>query len=255
MGARNAYTHLLALSAKTPNELQHRLGHLFGRILYTEKGADGFAVCTDELFGGCQHELLAQAVADKGTSVITSLDSACISNLGKGHEITCEHGLGHGLIQYFGYSFSNLVTSLHTCSTLKSEHQTKGCFGGVLMEYNLHTMSDVHERPATASNLYSPCEKLEPVYTAACYFWLPQWWYKAKIKETALSRRFEEVGSLCLKALTPNARASCFEGIGYGGTPLVEFDREKTIQLCHNASHGNSLYEKKCWDEASLAVH
>ncbi|MEK7628211.1 MAG: hypothetical protein AAB421_02195 [Patescibacteria group bacterium] len=252
-GAVAAHDTLLKIASQASDQDQHKLGHLFGKALYTTNGLAGFPICGVELNGGCVHEFVASAVHDQGVGVVQKLNSACQTRFTENDAITCQHGLGHGLITYFGYDTEALSKSLDACATITSKNHTKGCYGGAFMEYNLRTMRENTTRDYNSTQPFSPCFDLAPIYQNSCFFWLQQLWFRTEYNEKHTEETFAEVGSLCQK-LEPVFREACFSGVGYGGAPEAGLNSEKTHAFCRAASRGDAQDFADCWVEAQKAV-
>ena len=251
IGAQAVYKELVSREAARPNSEQHASGHLFGRLLYEAEGIQGVSICDQNLFAGCFHEFIARAIIDKGFSVIQRMETACEA---QSWPVACQHGIGHGLIAYLGYTTLSLNKALDECSKLPERDPTKGCYGGALMEMNLQTMNGAIPRLFSENKPRGICDEVAKVYRPSCFFWLPQWWRESHLKNLSLSEMFAGQGSLCIEtAANREERKFCFEGIGYTVPPAVEFDFEKSKALCEDVS-SDAQDQTYCWDVASEAA-
>ncbi len=154
--------------------MQHTEAHIFGGALYATEGLNGISTCDARFSSGCFHEFIGRAIADDGLSVVTQLNTVCTNKGG------CQHGIGHGLISYLGYSPEDLTKSIAICAGLPGEEMLDGCMGGSFMEYNMRTMLQVSNgavRPATSTkDLLDPCDRFSGEAQRSCMLYQPQWW-------------------------------------------------------------------------------
>lgn len=250
LGPKEAYRELVQRAGQFDSDQQHGLGHYFGRALYEEEGISGFSVCGDSLFGGCMHEFVAAAIQASGTDILATLNADCTDTSKNPNPTSCQHGLGHGLMNYLGYTEQNLQKALEDCSLLDSQDPTKGCYGGTFMEFNLHTVARSSNRPFSAADPYAPCDRLSAAYAPACYFWLPQWIRNIQKLPRTASETFKTLGTYCSAAPSSAYATACFQGLGYEASPAAAFDHAKARTFC-DASSENQQYRDACWSVAS----
>ena len=118
---------------------RHAVAHEFGALLYQMEGLDALSVCDDAFFFGCHHAFLGEAISDHGVEAIHIMDEACNESF---TDSACQHGIGHGLVSYYGYDRDDLDKALEQCGTLTDKGPAAGCGGGVFMEYNFRTMAN-----------------------------------------------------------------------------------------------------------------
>lgn len=245
--AVGAFEFFKTENAKRPVPAQHTAAHLFGEVLYEKKGLEGLSVCDGSFGFGCFHTLIGLAIADHGTGVVKDLDAACITAYGPGGT-GCFHGLGHGLLSYFGYTNIGADRALSLCGTLSWQRPLGGCADGVFMEYNFRTMEadpSKQYRPFTEADTYEPCLSLS-MYAEGCYFGLPAWWATALPNDTSLPAR---LGALCEGVATGDLKRSCYRGIGYGILPVIEFEATRGESFCDATAKG----EARVWCREGLA--
>lgn len=252
LGAEQAYQKLLTSYASSTGTIQHREAHDFGRMLYQERGKDGFTVCTDAFNGGCLHEFLGTIIKYEGVQIVHDLNIACLKKYGATGAISCQHGFGHGLVAYYGYTELELTHALTICSNIEEANPTKGCFGGAFMEYDSRTMAEGKIRPFDVANPFALCKKIGKEYQHACYYWSAQWMLEVLYEKDFGVTAFAGVGKRCQTLPDTDAR-SCFEGLGYFAPPAAEFVRAKAKALCM-ATSASPEYQSVCWDEASQNV-
>lgn len=227
-GAPAAYVALKREYAAAPHGKRHEMTHLFGEVLYQSAGVDGIAVCDGENEFGCYHGFLSRAVRDRGTGIIHELDAACIRHLGP-TEHACQHGIGHGILEYLGRE--KLVEALDLCAQLSWKAEIGGCSGGVFMEYNLPTVLTADGvatgvRPLTGTNVFEPCDSIPAQYRIGCLFTIVQWWGRL------YDHDFARLGQLCMQLTVPKERTTCFEGVGQIAAPTNNYNVDRTIAAC-----------------------
>ena len=113
--------------------VSHEIGHVaFSKnqsVVNSLKGMDG-NICR----GGYFHGVLASYfhnIEESGASFPDSFRTICDDLIGTSNYQDCIHGLGHGLVHYFG---DNLESSLQKCHEM-SFYQNRLCVKGVMMQY------------------------------------------------------------------------------------------------------------------------
>ncbi len=136
-GAEYAF-EVLRRADLPPNTDLHLLGHAVGEVLYTQKGVEGIADCTENFRNACSHAIVIGTLNEYGTGGTTQkmIDDACKKAPGgKGAYTMCYHGLGHGVFAYFGYSLEKTVSWCKKMGTpLFHDEQFTQCVGGATME-------------------------------------------------------------------------------------------------------------------------
>ncbi len=252
LGPDAAYRKLLGATASSTESIKHLNGHLFGGALYDVAGLPGFSACGMELNGGCLHEFVARAIQDSGLPIIGTLSEDCIGRFGLMGATACQHGIGHGLVGYLGYTDAALEDSLEACATLTAANPVRGCYGGAFMEFTTRTMAENVLLEFSTAAPFSHCAKVSDAFRPACYFWTPTWALESLFGATRDRETYAAVGALCAKA--PEAYASsCYGGLGYFAPPSAGFDREKTEALCDSVSSAPEP-RAACWEVAKEAV-
>ncbi len=247
IGGKSAYTVFAESVATATPQSQHESVHAFGAALYTVEGIAGLPVCDDRFSFGCFHEFLGRAIADRGLESVSALDEGCFSVLTTS-QLSCSHGIGHGILAYLGYEHADLERALATCRGLPHFDPIGGCYGGVFMEYNFQTMlgRDGITRAVLEGDVLYPCNQLSDEYTDACAYWQPQWWNQVLKQDLAESEaRFARIGALCSSLGKEGRVRMCFEGVGNIIGPVVDFDGRRAAQLCEHSS-GDSRYQLFC---------
>ncbi len=218
----------------------HTSAHIFGEVLYEKVGLPGFSVC-DAGFGfGCYHSFVSFAIAEHGIVVAQELDKECVSSYGLAG-LGCSHGIGHGVLSYYGYGKKGIETALSVCDSLLWKRPYGGCRDGVFMEYNFRIMEaepTKRNRPFSIESRNEPCDFVQKDSRMACYFNQPEWWRASLMNEPDL---IEKLVGFCEEVSNENERQSCFRGIGYSHAPQVHFDPSEGSKFCdkiHSPSNG-----------------
>lgn len=232
VGGENAYKELAAFVSPMDASVQHDLAHAFGEALFREDGAAGISVCDSRFSYGCYHQLVGDAIAASGLPAINSINAECLKLSFSG---PCQHGIGHGLVGYLGYTQSALQKAIAECTALKTAGATlQGCYGGAFMEYNMRTLASSSTRPLS-SDRFSPCDSYTGEAQASCYLYQPQWWWTAfSEKGESKGGVLQEMGDLCATR-SGIAREACYEGIGEMVPQAESYGSTATLSLCDEA--------------------
>lgn len=232
-----------------PIRSQHDYAHLFGGALYTAEGIEGISYCDTQFSYGCFHEFIGSAIVEHGVEAAPLLNEQCIKSLGIANAGFCQHGVGHGLQTFYGYTVENLDEALSLCAELPNNDIVGGCAGGIFMEYNMRTMieADVIERRPIAGNPYEPCQSLTGDALEACVYWQPQWWHEVQFDGSDKKEFFTIMGAQCRGMLTDTRPLSrCFEGIGNVIPSLRHLKLSEARALCESAGKEHSLLVQAC---------
>lgn len=207
---------------------QHQAAHLFGEALYEKGGLDLFSTC-DQSFGfGCYHSFISLALKEHGESVAQELDAKCVAAYGV-EGLGCSHGIGHGLLSYFGYDIGGLGKALTLCESLAWKHPYGGCRDGVFMEYDFQTMAQGDGgsiRPVDPKKPLLPCTEVDTDSRVACFFGLPALWIASNVAA------IDGMAAWCEAITSVAGRAACYRGIGYGNAPVVSFSVPEIVTAC-----------------------
>lgn len=237
IGTRNAYAEFKEQTFPLDFGLQHLRAHMMGELLYEKEGIAGLAVCDASFAFGCYHSFFGRALSEHGDSVISELDAACVKQygpLGTG----CQHGIGHGIVEYTGGV--DIRAALKLCVRTTQLRPYFGCTSGVFMEYNTPTIvaaasSRNSIRDLNTEDPYEPCDTTVPKeFRESCYYELASWWH------SVLHGDFEKMGSLCVQITAGREREACLLGIGTIAAPLLSYDVTKTIAVCENMPDKNA---------------
>jgi hypothetical protein len=202
LGSAGAWTELKQTYAKAGPGVQHTLAHLFGSILFEKNGLEGIAVCDAAFAYGCYHSFFGGALAAHGLDIVPSLVRDCHGSLG------CEHGIGHGLMEFFGPG--HFLEALEACPP--ETNPFRGCAAGVFMEYNVPMaldgdLSAPGPRRFDPAKPYDPCPQVPERFRAACYHELPAWWRQTYGLDEKVFREF------CGEISLSSEREACLFGI------------------------------------------
>lgn len=234
-GGTDAYERMAQDSQNLPYAVQHTRAHNFGAALYMESGVDGLSVCDARFSFGCFHEFLGRAIADLGIESVNELNQRCRDALGT-QSLSCQHGIGHGVLAFFGYEKEHLDQALDICKNMPFNDPIGGCYGGVFMEYNVRTMWGEEALPREyTGDPHAPCSSYDTEFQTACYYWLPQWWRMNVAQATSSpvsAKEYALMGAICKDIADPNIRLHCYEGIGNVTGQDAGFSADTSIQLC-----------------------
>lgn len=205
-GGVRAYAEFKKLNADMPIERAHFAAHVIGISLFEKFGIYGLSACDSEFGFGCFHGFFSAAVSAGGESQIKKLDDVCVETygvLGTG----CQHGIGHGILEYAGYA--RITDALDLCKKETTQVvPLLGCTSGVFMEYffPLQGTGDALSssiRPLDTVNPYDPCPIVPMAFQASCYFELGQRFHQLPTDDSMLCAFLQEEN-----------RGNCFLGVG-----------------------------------------
>lgn len=203
----------------------HILAHIFGEALYTSLGLEGIKICDWAYTSGCFHSFYSEAIADQGVNVTKILDDECLGILGKKY-LSCQHGIGHGLVYEFGYELENLIGTLKICESLNFPHQLFGCESGAFMEFNQRTMSEAGMRLVSDKDIFYPCNDVPEVYRDNCYYEFSQWHLNIN------GNNYTDTAAKCSSLNNVLNKQACFYGlIMISGAFLIE-DADTVARMC-----------------------
>ena len=210
----------------------HTLAHFLGKKYYNLYNSPmkalnlGGKSCSDGYYHGVIEEYARQIDSDTYTKQINDI---CASILDKYLNMDCIHGIGHGS---YIIAKRNPVVASKICNNLASDFNILMCTSGVFMQFSL----DERLRPNTLDNLLNICDKdISTKYREAC---LNNIFLKISIKD--FDGDFSHLRVLC-DQLTQTQRVSCYYGIGYAGSGLIEFDPSKYPSVCGTKEDEASL--------------
>jgi len=245
-GAQKVWADLTREYATNYN--RHAVGHIYGELLYDIYGNGGLKYCDTGFSYGCFHSFFGRVLSEQGTDAIGELDKVCIEKFGP-VDSGCQHGIGHGILQYLGPT--KLVESLSLCSKISVDGDS--CLTGIFMEYNFPAEVsglEIEEkiRDFKEEDPYYPCSGVPESFKKSCYYELPRYW------ERVLSSDFEYIGQLCQGVSeTIEIKNGCFEGVGEVVSLSTDHSVEETIVRCRQMPDINA--EETCRVAASWGFY
>lgn len=188
-------------------EYAHTKSHMIGQLIYEKEGAQGIIYCDTAFTFGCYHGFFGAAIIDRGIDVIHELDQACIERFGRS-STDCQHGIGHGLVEYLGHDKAMLVEALEQCASLNWQGALLGCQSGAFMEFYF-PLIDRDKGIMSAREIGpEPCPELEARFQQSCYYDTAMWW------EVVYKHDYKRVGELCDGVKNTDNKKACFLGLG-----------------------------------------
>ena len=208
-GAKYAY-EVLKIAPVAPNTDMHLLAHVVGDILYTQLGAEGIQVCTQDFRNACSHSIVVGLFTDKGEGALNEIKDACKKAPGGlGAYTMCYHGLGHGILAYTGYDFPKTINLCQKTTTKESEgSEYPECVSGAVMEI---ISGGGHDKELWAKQRPKYLKVGDPFYICSPPL-MPQ-----------------EAKGRCLDYLTPHL----WEAVGGDINNPKNEDFQKAFKLCH----------------------
>ncbi len=219
-----------------PNTDLHLLGHVVGDELYKQQGIDGIVLCTQDFRNACSHSIVIGALNEfGGEPALARIRDACRrAPGGSGAYTMCYHGLGHGILAFYGYDLEPTIALCKQAGTLEyREREYIECVGGAVMELmgggghdrklwlasrSRYLSGDTPLAPCTSDVIPSEIKPLCLVYLT------PRLWELAGID---LGRPdpslFSKAFAMCdtLSRSRQELRAACFGGFGKEFIPLA----------------------------------
>jgi hypothetical protein len=254
-GPEYVQSQLKTLYADAEGGEQHMSFHYFGEVLYEVLGTAALPQCKDWYGFGCYHGFLLDAVDTEGYAVVPALDEACAKNSRLMDTETCQHGIGHGLLEFSG---RDPRKAIEACDLVADVFQKLGCASGVFMEYFSPTQAEKHGRISLSpvfdeKDPLNVCDEFTGIRFATCLFEIHGWWED----EVMLSPRTVE--ALCNKVEDTEAREFCLIGYGNFKGPYVakaqpfcdEFVVPESHALCRAGIYWAALHHNDSPDPQS----
>lgn len=249
-GSTKAYAEFADAIAEQDIARQHTLAHAFGYALFDAEGVPGIAACDAQFSFGCFHSFLASAITTLGVESVPMLNDKCYDALVT-TPLSCQHGIGHGVLAYYGYDEDALHDALEQCRGLDKSDPIGGCYGGVFMEYNVRTVHSDQPGPREyTGNPFEPCDAVEDTYRMPCVYWSSQWWTQAIFNGKISDASYATMGDYCRHWTETEVLRACFEGIGTLTPNNAVYDAARAIALC-TAATANEREELWCRSTAA----
>jgi hypothetical protein len=252
----------------------HQLAHALGRQAVAARGGDASVIseCRPSFASGCYHGVVEGSLKARGhldMGVLKRMCAAAGSDERPGPVYECVHGLGHGVLGAVGF---DLGAALHYCDALGSGFDA-WCHSGVFMEAITSSLGEpsrdaaaapgsshagmahagmdraehaslAHQLSLDPADPYSPCDRFEDPYGAAC------WRYQGFV--ILRDHAFDPAEALRTCDEAPRGRAgSCYESIGHQLTGLFQRGDAWVIEQC---ARGSPDLAPHCAAGAALAL-
>jgi hypothetical protein len=227
VGVEEAYEEFKTIFKTRSEKEAHLALHVFSGLIYEEAGPAGIYVCDDSFSYACFHGFFTAAIAKDGKDVFDKLKQVCDDvNL---RQAGCQHGLGHGLMEYYGEN--KLTQALDLCTKLSWRGKIFGCPSGVFMEFNFPILVKQGEvilstRKFDPDNPYYPCSTVDSKFQASCYYELGQY-----LREVYM-RDYGKIGEACAAVKDLTLKKYCFLGVGWYAPPGFNYDTIKIVDAC-----------------------
>jgi len=219
-GASQAHSEFLEIWDDGDFDISHLHGHLFGEALYRTGGE-----LSDCALGAyhCNHGFMISAIEEQGVAEVASMLAKCQEKI---NAYPCTHGVGHGLVAYFGIDPTGIGKAFAMCRSL--EGQAFGCFTGASMEL----MDATLEMPWKWDDSINPCDTLPQAFRIECTFSLPYFWHHQLIQEVGAKATYTDIAERCAALPTTLEREACIRGTGHNVAPLNNFNPEAIADAC-----------------------
>lgn len=227
-GSVAAFALFKERNEKAPSERKHFSAHVFGAMLAETKGVEGITAC-DASFGfGCYHGFFSKIISTGGEAFVQKLDQACVATYGP-FGTGCQHGIGHGILEYVGYQ--RIADALALCKQTTQKVPLLGCTSGVFMEY----FSPLLERDGVlvqgtrsfdVNHPLAPCDTVLDEYKESCFFELGHWLYTTQRQSDSA-----RPGVVCAEVPLAS-RPYCFLGLGDSAGPANRYNIAEATAYC-----------------------
>lgn len=253
-GAEYAFDVLRVADLPAQTDL-HLLGHVVGDELYKQQGIRGIALCTQEFRNACSHSIVIGVLNELGPSdaTIEKIRDACtLAPGGSGAYTMCFHGLGHGVLAYFGYDLTHTVDFCKRLGTdAYTQQEYTQCVGGSVMELVGGGGHD-REKWLQARDIYLPAnDPLAPCTTALipyeaktfCFSYLtPQLFERAGANLASPDERFFPAAfAFCDALADTRLRTSCYGSFGKEFVPLAAFRDIRSVDALSNDQYRTAI--------------
>ena len=220
-GALAAWQFFKETYSNNNPEGSHDIAHYIGSLVYKELGLNGIKECDTSFSFGCYHGVLEELIAEDGIGDLAKVIEVC-KTIPLQSQITCYHGLGHGILPFFKY---DLKPSLSLCdSILPSEHQVY-CYNGVFMENAIVNFSKV-----TKDNPQWPCNTVDEKYKSAC------WGYQMVFLFNLYNNNITKIAEICSEAGKDDYTKNCIRGLSQQITQTSSYESNTIRGECAEIS-------------------
>jgi hypothetical protein len=224
----------------------HLLAHAVGNILYKQKGLEGIKFCTNDFRNACSHAIVIGVFTERGTDAIDDIAKVCRSAPGgSGAYGMCFHGLGHGVLAYAGYDFSNAISLCRHVGTKEYGYiESAECVGGMVMELVAGVHDEFAWEKAKATNfkednpLY-PCDQgfIPSNARHLCFIYLtPHLWEAVGATPVNITdEQLKMAFSFCdqLTGDIEEFKEACFGGFGKEFVTMVQSEDIRKVTMAN----------------------
>jgi hypothetical protein len=215
----------------------HGAMHILASLLYERYGLEALQFCDESFQQACYHELMSSFAFEGKATQADEISDLC------GKDWNCLHGVGHGLVMYYGYDQETLSATLSKCP---QEHQNfiEGCQSGMFMEFITRTMGSSRGEIQKSTHQVDQnfCLEVELAYRDACHFVMVE----SIVARADQSQKdiTASVNEYCLES-AKGFEDACFKGAGFNIKFLTQNPSEG-IALCEVVSGGHEEYRDTC---------
>jgi hypothetical protein len=177
--------------------------------------------------------LFIEAINTNGASAVLKLDQYCQETKKGYYYPACQHGIGHGLVEYFGHK--NIGKVLRYCSLIQ-KNLLVGCSSGVFMEYFFPSAIFVNKNAYVSikeNDPFKPCTTIPSEFKPSCIYELPRLWKYTQKDYTILTKR-------CLSLKNLQLQKFCFRGLGYATGDTTNPHPQFSLQVCSDMPDQNT---------------
>lgn len=219
-----AYQQVKAAVSNYDLGVQHDVAHIFGESLVVETDISGLSICDHSMANGCYHGFLLALISQEGLAIVPELGQRCLA---EESPLSCQHGIGHGLAEYFGPDRFSETTAV--CNQLPWDRPLLGCVGGAVMEHHFPSSLGQGQTvwqvlPFDEANPFQPCSQLTGLAFTGCVFHMPRWW------KSVIS--YPEIDALCAGLPDEPSSEWCYRGVGFTATRHMVFSPEEVRARC-----------------------
>lgn len=200
----------------------HDIAHFIGSLLFKEKGLnEGLKICDSSFAFGCFHGLIEGLITKEGVENLYQVVASCQKLPQFQGEITCYHGMGHGILSYYNYKLSQ---ALVLCDNLLETKNQGYCYRGVFMENSL-----VKTQEFSQNDLQWPCDTVDEKYKSACYG------YQMVFLARLYGNDVEKITQACAATEKEEYAITCIRGLGQQISQRNNSDPKQIRELCNLA--------------------
>lgn len=226
-GSAKAFALFKQKNESAPSQRQHFSAHVFGSVLAEHDGVEGITSCDSSFGFGCYHGFFSKIISEGGETYIKKLDDACVKVYGP-FGTGCQHGIGHGILEYVGYE--RVQDALRLCGDTTQRVPLLGCTSGVFMEYftplvQTGELLSQGQRAFDEARPQAPCDVVTAPFKESCFFELGHSYY------TRFAADQKRLTQLCESVPAPY-RSYCYLGLGDLAGPSSHYRVEQAIAFC-----------------------